>query len=68
MYFVRMDTDDGLQGIQLAGMDMNVYDPLNGNETEGGPQYLRRVDWACGLFNLSNYSIALVGGFTMAAA
>ena len=68
MYFVRMDTDDGLQGIQLAGMDMNVYDPLNGNETEGGPQYLRRVDWACGLFNLSNYSIARVGGFKMAAS
>jgi hypothetical protein len=68
MYFVRMDSDDGLRGIQMNGMDMNVYDPLNGNETEGGPQYLRRVDWAVGLFNLSQYSIARVCGFKMAAS
>ena len=68
IYVARMDSDDGLRGIQLNGMGLNVYDPLNGNETEGGPQYLRRIDWATGLFNLSNYSICRVKGFKMAAS
>ena len=67
-YVVRMDDDDGLRGIQLKGMDMQVYDPLNGNETEGGPQYLRRIDWAVGLMNPSNYSICRIKGFKMAAS
>jgi hypothetical protein len=68
IYVARMDSDDGLRGIQLNGMGVNVYDPLNGNETEGGPQYLRRIDWAVGLFNLSQYSICRVKGFKMAAS
>lgn len=68
LYVVRMDGDDGLRGIQLNGMDMKVYDPLNGNEMEAGPQYLRRIDWAVGLFNLSQYSICRVKGFKMAAS
>lgn len=68
MYFVRMDSDDGLRGIQLNGMDMKVYDPLNGGESESGPQYVRRIDWAVGLFNLSQYSICRVAGFKMAAS
>jgi len=68
MYFVRMDSDDGLRGIQLQGRDLNPYDPVNGNESESGPQYLRRIDWGVGLFNLSQYSIARVCGFKMAAS
>lgn len=68
IYVVRMDGDDGLRGIQLNGMGLNVYDPLNGAETEGGPQYIRRIDWAVGLYNLSQYSIARVKGFKMAAS
>lgn len=66
-YVVRMDSDDGLRGIMLTGMDFQVYDPLNGNESESGPQYLRRIDAAVGLFNLSNYSICRIKGFRMAA-
>jgi hypothetical protein len=68
IYVTRQDTDDGLRGIQLSGMDMQVYDPLNGNEMEGGPQYLRRIDWAVGLFNQSNYCMCRVKGFKMAAS
>jgi hypothetical protein len=68
MYVVRMDTDDGLRAIQLAGMGIDIYDPLNGNESESGPQFLRRVDWAVGLLNISNYSIARITNFKMAAS
>jgi hypothetical protein len=68
IYVARMDADDGLCGIQLAGMGINVYDPLNGNELESGPQYLRRIDWAVGLQSPSQYSIARIKGFKMAAS
>lgn len=68
IYVVRMDGDDGLRGIQLNGMGPDVYDPLNGGESETGPQFIRRIDWAVGLYNLSNYSIARVKGFKMAAS
>jgi len=69
IYFVRMDTRDGLHAIQLEGFTgPKVYDPLNGGEMESGPQYLRRIDFTCGLFSLSQYSICRVQGFKMAAA
>ena len=68
IYVVRMDTDDGLHGIDLEGHSLDVYDPLDGGEMESGPQYLRRVDWGVGLFNLSQYVIARIKGFKMAAA
>ena len=68
MYFVNINTEDGLHGIQLSGKGMDVYDPLDGAELESGPQILRRVDWPVGLFNLSEYSIVRLKGFKMAAA
>ncbi|MCL4395643.1 MAG: hypothetical protein M1482_12725 [Chloroflexi bacterium] len=68
LYVARMDMDDGLHGIQLAGKSPKPYDPLNGNEMEGGPQLLRRIDWPVGLFNLSQYCICRVKGFRVAAA
>jgi hypothetical protein len=68
IYVARVDTEDGLSGIQLNGMDIKVYDPLNGNELESGPQYLRRIDWAVGLTSPSQYSIARIKGFKMAAS
>jgi hypothetical protein len=68
IYVVRMDTGDGLSGISLAGSEMNVYDPLTGGEMEAGPQYLRRIDWGVGLWNLSNYCICRISGFKMAAS
>lgn len=68
IYVVRMDTDDGLHGINLEGHEMDVYDPLDGGEMESGPQYLRRIDWGVGLFNLSQYVICRIKGFKMAAA
>ena len=68
IYVVRMDTDDGLHGIQLQGHGPDVYDPLTGGEMESGPQYLRRIDWGVGLFNLSQYVIVRIKGFKMAAS
>lgn len=68
IYVVRMDTDDGLHGIDLEGHSLDVYDPLEGGEMESGPQYLRRIDWGVGLFNLSQYVIARIKGFKMAAS
>lgn len=68
IYFVRFDTDEGLHGIQLAGKGMDVYDPLDGAELESGPQILRRVDWPVGLMNVSQYCIARLKGFKMAAS
>jgi len=68
IYAVRMDTDDGLHGLQLRGTSPEAYDPLNGGEQETTPTFLRRIDWAVGLMNLSNYCIARVSGFKMAAS
>lgn len=68
IYLARVDKEDGLSGIQLNGMDIKVYDPLNGNELESGPQYLRRIDWAVGLTSPSQYSICRIKGFKMATA
>lgn len=68
MYITRIDNEDGLSGLMLNGMDFNVYDPLNGNETESGPQYLRRIDAAIGLTSPSQYCICRIKGFKMAAS
>lgn len=68
IYVARMDDDEGLHGITLEGHELDVYDPLDGGEMESGPQYLRRIDWGVGLFNLSNYVICRIKGFKMAAA
>lgn len=68
LYVARIDTDDGLHGLQVAGLGMDVYDPMKGGEDPTAPRYIRRIDWAVGLYNLSNYCVARVKGFKMAAA
>lgn len=69
LYAVRFDVRAGLHGIELSELaGLKVYDPLGGNEMEAGPQYLRRIDWAVGLFSLSQRSIVRVKGFKMAAS
>lgn len=68
IYVVRFDTDDGVHGIQLANKGMDIYDPLTGGELESGPQMLRRIDWPIGLWNLSQFTIARIKGFKMAAS
>lgn len=68
IYVARVDSEDGLSGLMLNGMDMQVYDPLNGNEMEAGPQYLRRIDAAVGLTSPSQYCICRIKGFKMAAS
>ncbi len=68
LYVVRLDLDGGLHGIQLAGTSPEPYDPLATGEMESGPQYLRRIDWSVGLFNLSQYCIARLKGFRVAVS
>lgn len=68
IYFVRMDSDDGLHGLQLNGTSFTPYDPLTGGELESKPSYLRRVDAAVGLENVSQYAIARLYEFKMAAS
>lgn len=64
IYAVRMGDEEGLNVIQLKGTSPEPYDPLGGSEKEGSPAYLRRVDWAVGLKNMSNYfSIVRYQGF-----
>lgn len=67
IYVARIDTDDGLYGLQLEGTSPEPYDPLTGGEQETTPTYLRRIDWAIGLMNTSNYAVARIRGFRMAA-
>lgn len=68
IYVVRMDSTDGLHGLQIAGLGMDIYDPTKGGEDPTAPRFIRRVDWATGLRNLSNYCIVRIKGFKMAAA
>jgi hypothetical protein len=68
MYVARIDASDGLHGLQIAGLGMDIYDPTKGGEDPTAPRFIRRVDWAVGLYNLSNYCIARVKGFKMAAS
>ena len=68
MYVTRIDSNDGLHGLQVAGLGMDIYDPTKGGEDPTAPRFIRRIDWAVGLYNLSNYCIARVKGFKMAAA
>lgn len=65
---MEMETSDGLYGLTLEGHELDVYDPLTGGEMESGPQVLRRIDWGVGLYNLSQFSIARIKDFKMAAA
>lgn len=68
IYFARMDSDDGLHALQLNGTSFKPYDPLTGGERETAPQFMRRVDTAVGLENVSQYAIARLYGFKMAAS
>lgn len=62
IYVVRIDTDDGLHGIQLQGTSPEPYDPIGGGEMDTGPQILRRIDWAVGLMNISQYAVCRIAG------
>lgn len=68
IYFARIDTDDGLHGLQLSGKSWKPYDPLTGGERETAPQKIKRVDNAVGLENVSQYSILRLKGFKMASS
>lgn len=63
IYACRMGDEEGLNVIQLKGTSPEPYDPLGGTEKESTPAYMRRVDWAVGLKNMTqNFSIVRVTG------
>lgn len=53
VYFIPVNTENGIMGIQLE--DMKIYDPLNGGERESKPTELVRIDWWCGLAGFGSY-------------
>ena len=55
VYFVSVNTQDGIYGIQLN--PFQAYDPLSGGEMESKPSKLRRVDWWNGLATFGRYGI-----------
>ena len=56
VYFLSVNTMDGVHGIQLNAF--NAYDPLGGSEMETKPSKLRRVDWWNGLATFGRYGIS----------
>lgn len=64
LYMVRMGDEEGLNLIQMAGTSPEPYDPLKGGEMDSQPAYLRRINWAIGLKNMSrHFSIVRIRGF-----
>lgn len=64
IYLVRMGDEEGLNLIQLGGTSPEPYDPGKGAEMDSQPAYLRRINWAIGLKNMSrHYSIVRIRGF-----
>lgn len=52
-YFIPINSEQGVTGIQLENME--VYDPLNGGEGETTPSNLIRVEWFVGLAGFGSY-------------
>lgn len=52
-YFVPLNMENGVHGIQLGPME--IYDPLDGGEKESKPTQLIRVEWWCGLSGWGSY-------------
>ena len=58
---------EGVHGVQKNALE--VYDPLNGNEMEDQPAYLRRIDWPVTVTPMGDlYSICRIYGFEMDTA
>lgn len=53
MYFVPVNMEHGIYGIQLGPME--IYDPLDGAEQASKPTRLIRVEWWCGLAGFGSY-------------
>lgn len=53
VYFVPFNEEQGIQGIQLAPME--IYDPLNGGEKESVPSTMMRFEWWVGLAGFGSY-------------
>lgn len=66
---VTMMEDDGVKLLQLAGTELDMYDPYNGGESPIGsaPAKGMRLEWAIGLEDLGSYSVARLKGFTMSS-
>ena len=53
VYFVPLNMEQGIQGIQLDNLE--VYDPLGGSEMETLPSKLMRMEWWCGIAGFGSY-------------
>jgi hypothetical protein len=53
VYFVPINSEQGVTGIQLSNME--IYDPLSGGERESKPTNLIRVEWFVGLAGFGSF-------------
>lgn len=68
IYFVNLNTEDGLHGLQLSGTSPKPKPLQRAGTGTSATQDTALVDWAVGLRNLSQYCICRVKGMKMAAA
>ena len=60
VYFVPINMEQGIQGIQLDNLE--IYDPLGGGEMETLPSKLMRMEWWCGLAGFGSYGPTRLAG------
>ena len=60
VYFVPVNMEQGIQGIQLDNLE--VYDPLGGSEMETLPSKLMRLEWWCGIAGFGSYGPTRLSG------
>jgi len=53
VYFVPVNMEQGIQGIQLSNLE--IYDPLGGGEMETLPSKLMRMEWWCGIAGFGSF-------------
>jgi len=66
VYFVPLNMEQGIQGIQLDNLE--VYDPLGGGEMETLPSKLMRMEWWCGIAGFGSYGPTRLHGIQDPAA
>ena len=60
VYFVPINMEQGITGIQLDNLE--VYDPLAGGEMETLPSKLMRMEWWCGIAGFGSYGPTRMSG------
>lgn len=68
LYFVNMNTEDGVHGLQLRGTSPKPQPLQRSGTGTSATQDTALVDWAVGLRNLSQYCICRLKGMKFAAS